>query len=180
MRFRKANPMPGLRRRLAAPLGCAFVILFVVVTFIFLRESEVNYHLRKLREAHLVMYPDGTAFDTLRRIKFTLGWKIPIDEFKKHQKALVQLGYFQNTNLAFSTPNLLREFVAEIKTLPLADTNWSYSIEGTNLLLTAATSDLHLWTTTASNLNATSTRKPSLAPFSPDSSTFPPTPSSQQ
>lgn len=102
------------------------------------------------------MYPHRNAIDTLRRIKFTLGWKVPVEEFKKHQGALVQLGYFQNTNLAFFTTNLLHEFVAEIKTLPLADTNWSYSIEGTNLLLTAAASDLHLWITTASNLNAIS------------------------
>lgn len=148
--------MPGLRRRLAAPLGFGFAILFVALTVLLLRESAVNYHLRNLHEAHLVMYPQGDAFDTLRRIKFTLGWKNPFDEFKKHQDALVQLGYFQNTNLTFATTNILREFLAEIRNLPLTDTNWSYSIEGTNLLLTAATSDLHLWITTASNVNAKS------------------------
>lgn len=132
------------------------VLLFALFLVRRREESQIAYHLRKLDEAHRALTAPTSTFEAFRfdRIKYTLGARIPVDDFKKHHEALLRCGFFQNTNFSFPDTNIVRGFVMEIKKIEFRDTNWSYAILGTNVEVTAAASDLPLWETAASNVNA--------------------------
>ena len=146
-------------------MGAALFAAVFLFAFLNLRSSEqrdVAYHLRKLKQAHSALNPPKSASEAFRldRIRYTLGRGVPMDDLKNHENRLLELGYFRNTNIAFPSTNLLRAFVMEVRNGAFRDTNWSYSIDGTNVLLTAATFDLHLWAEIASNVNAQASEPP--------------------
>lgn len=121
------------------------------------RESDPAYHLRKLHEANLAAFHPPKFFTEairLRNLKYTLGRGNPVKDINKHQKRLLELGYFQSTNLVLENTNLIRQFASEVSAAQFHDTNWSYGIAGRTIHVIAAAADLPAWSRIASNVNA--------------------------
>lgn len=138
---------------IAVPLG---VLLLVLLKPHPSGDTAVDYHLRRMKDAHLALGLRGNVRGAFRinHLKYALGFKNPAADVIAHQNRFLELGYFASRNFSFSSTNALRDFVVAVRGAEFGDTNWSYGIDGTNVLVTAAASDLPEWARIASNVNA--------------------------
>jgi len=125
-------------------------LVLVVLGLIYLgraNQKSARYHLRKLRQAHAAYNAAILGKQSFRfeHLKYSLGMRNPAEDVREHEKALLELGYFRQTNFTFSTTNDVTQFLRNSRGAAFRDTNWSLSIEGTNVSLIAATVDLALW-----------------------------------
>jgi hypothetical protein len=140
-------------------MAVAFFLVFVVLGLVYLgreKQKSARYHLRKLREAHAAYNAAILGKQSFRfeHLKYSLGMRSPADDLRKHEKALLELGYFRQTNFALLSTNQVTEFLKITGRATFSDTNWSLSVEGTNLSLIAAARDLELWGAIATNVDA--------------------------
>ena len=145
------------RGRMWAVAAISLVLVVLVLAFIG-RENQksARYHVRKLREAHAAYNAAmmGQTSFRIERLKYTLGIRNPSDDVREHEGALLAMGYFRQTNFTFPSTNSVQQFLKRTRDAPFQDTNWSLSIEGTNVLLIGAARDLELWGKLAANANA--------------------------
>lgn len=139
---------------LAAVLSLVLVVL-IVMWFESANQKTPEYHLGKLNQAGEA-YNAAIAGEQIFRIaqlRYTLGIGNPGKDLRKHENALLEMGYFRQTNFTFMSTNHLKRFFMNTRNAAFRDTNWSLSVEGTNVSLTAAALDLELWGTIASKVN---------------------------
>jgi hypothetical protein len=128
----------------------AFFLVFVVLGLVYLgreKQKSARYHLRKLRQANAAYNAAILGKQSFRfeNLKYWLGMRTPADDVREHEKALLEIGYFRQTDFTFSSTNDVTQFLRNTRGAAFSDTNWSLSIEGTNVSLIAATVDLELW-----------------------------------
>jgi len=133
--------------------GVAAVFLVVVVlALIFVgreKQKSARYHLRKLRQAHAAYNAAMMGETSFRseRLIYTLGFRNPSEEVRKHERALLEMGYFRQTNFTLPGTNCVQQFLRRTRDAGFHDTNWSLTVEGTNVSLIAAAHDFEVWET---------------------------------
>lgn len=63
----------------------------------------------------------------------------------EHERALLDLGYFGQTNFTFLSSNEVKQFLKRTGTAAFTDTDWSLTIGESNVSVRAAAVDLELW-----------------------------------
>jgi hypothetical protein len=144
------------RRRKGMVAGISLVVLILTVIFLArVRRNSAEYHLQKLKRAW-VAYDAAMMRQRRFRIdelKYALGFRNPMQDMKKHEAALLTMGYLRQTNFTLPSTNSVQHFLKSTRNAAFQDTNWSLSIEATNISLIAAARDSALWGAMASEAN---------------------------
>ena len=157
-----------MRRRTKPLLFLSLLVAAAVIAAILLKAPEkdrqIRFHINRLEQATYARFPPPMRLDELRwyRLKALLAQKLspindPTSAMENERQELLKLGYFQKRCFTVASSNLVGQIYAAATGTDFRDVHWVYSMEGTNIFLTAAASDMPQWERVFSNLNARTT-----------------------